>query len=394
VGERLIASGQSGAVYWLRPDLSGWEAITDLAFPRVFHQFIALNDGRALAVGGIVGMQRVDRIAHIETISFDTRPEPVARWELDAPGPAKNRQGIFLRQQQMYLFGGNNSLGQHDFAAENFVSAGYHLDLGSLSFKEWVAFPAARQSVQTLDVAGSGYAVGGFGLSDGKQRASADFYRFDFESEKWSRAEHGLAEPRTQFGLTEYADKVWVFGGMDFDDSRKGSAMFAYPTQVLVADAKNPDAGFVDAGFGIPRPRRAFASARLGSKYFLVGGMEADFKPVPDCDVYDFETRTWSHIPAPPTTRIGAEMVGLNGKLYLTAGRVVGSDVEDADKRVEVFDPATGTWKTWAQPLPIKDTRQMRLLPFGTRLLAYTAQREDAKIELLVIDPSAVSDSD
>lgn len=389
LGGQLVASGESGTLYALSSDGSTWTPLSQLAFPRVFHQFAQLDDTRLLALGGIAGMREVDRIVHVESVSLERPPDPVTRWELAAPGPAKNRQGIFLRGDQLYLFGGNTSLGQHDFEPENFVVKGHQLDLGSLAWKPWQDFPVPRQSMQTVDLEGDvSYAVGGFGLEADKQTASADVYRFDFENEEWARSAKGLPEPRTQFGLTEHQGWLWIFGGMDFDDSRPKAQMFAYPLGVLKSDVNQPESGFSPAGFDIPRPRRAFAAAQLNGKYYLVGGMAAGFAPVAECDVFDFATQSWSQIPAPSKTRIGAELVSVSGKLYLAGGRVLGAEHDAADKSVEVYDPQNGTWRQWIANLPLTDAHQMRLLPFGQRLLAYSAQRSDERLELLLLDPN------
>jgi hypothetical protein len=105
--------------------------------------------------------------------------------------------------------------------------------------------------------------------------------------------------------------------------------------------------------------------------------------------VFTFETQSWSTIACPARQRIGAEMVPLGGKLYLAAGRAYGPDGKlTPDSSIEVFDPNTGQWSMWLETLPLGDSHQMRMLPFGERLLVYTAQRPDAKVELLFIDPS------
>src|SRR5690606_32940670 len=130
---------------------------------------------------------------------------------------------------------------------------------------------------------------------------------YDFETEAWELRANGLPQARTQFGLTEHAERLWIFGGLDFDASKQGREQFAHPLNVLSADLTRLDAGFSDSGVTLPRPRRAHAGARLGDKYYLVGGMAAGFELVDPCDVYDFSTRTWRTFTCPSRTRIGAE---------------------------------------------------------------------------------------
>lgn len=390
LGGALVASGASGKVYRLNLAENTWSEVSTLAFPRAFHQIVRGPNDTALVLGGIQGMRRVDRIRHIESLSSVAPASPITRFELEAPGSAKNRQGVFLDHEQLYLFGGNNSLEQHDFAPENFLAEGHRLDLGSLAWKPLTSFPTPQQSMQTLILEdGRGVAVGGFGADAKGQKTRPDVYRFDFEAESWHKAAVGLPQARTQFGLVEYDGKLWMFGGLNFDDMRKGSEQFVHPLEVLSADVKDLDKGFSDSGVRIPRPRRANAAALFDGKYYLVGGMAAGFAGVKECDVFTFETQSWSTIACPARQRIGAEMVPLGGKLYLAAGRAYGPDGElGPDSSIEVFDPNTGQWSLWLETLPLGDSHQMRMLPFGERLLVYTAQRPDAKVELLFIDPS------
>ena len=102
-------------------------------------------------------------------------------------------------------------------------------------------------------------------------------------------------------------------------------------------------------GKQLPRPRRSFAGAVLGKKYYLVGGLGADMKIVAPVDVFDFESGQWSSIAA-PEPRLFAELAELGGKLYLAGGYAASEDghFEPAES-IEVYDPATDAWSTARQ---------------------------------------------
>src|SRR5690606_22285191 len=107
---------------------------------------------------------------------------------LASDSAAKNRQGAFLWGQQLFLFGGNNSLGQHDFEKANFVSRATRLDLAALEWRPVPEFPAARQSMQALVVGRdeeSALAVGGFGFNGDVLGTSADVYRHEIRKREW-----------------------------------------------------------------------------------------------------------------------------------------------------------------------------------------------------------------
>jgi N-acetylneuraminic acid mutarotase len=391
-GGAVYASGLDGAVWTLDARATEWQKTERLAFPRVFHRVVNSADKQLLFVGGIPGMTTADRIAHVEALRVGKHAlsERITSYLLPAPYPAKNRQGLLLDAQQLYLFAGNNSLGQHDFAPTNFMSQGARLDLSSLQWKPAPSFPVARQSLQTLVGAdGKGVALGGFGPAGAALKSHVDLYRYDFEAQEWALAEKGLPEPRTQFGLAEHADKLWVFGGLDFDDQKQGARQFVHPTEVLVLDQKAPNKGFVAAGFELPRPRRAFAGALLDGRYYLVGGMAENFATVDEVDVYDFKAGAFTSIAKPRRTRIGAEAVALGGKLYLIAGRAKDARGEfQADDSIEVYDPATGSWSVLLEKLPIQDTHQLRAFTLREQLVLYSAEREDGQTQIVFIDPN------
>lgn len=393
MGDVVHASGRDGTVYRLTVGEGAWTPVTTLAFPRFFHRLVRASGHRLMAVGGILGMDGRARVRPVEIV--DVAPgqalapgQPrVTRWTLRAPGRAKNRQGIFLRGHTLHVFGGNNSLGQHDFEPENFLAQAFRLHLGSLTWSPMAPYPAQRQTMQTTLLAGgeAGIAVGGFGHDGEVARTHADSFVYDFAQDAWTPRPGSLPVARSQFGLVLHDDALWVFGGLDYDPRRSSDA-FHHLAPVLQADAQQPEASFQPSGVTLPHPRRAFGGALLGHRYYLVGGMHDNFQLVDTCDVYDFETRAWTTIPAPRRTRLSPQMVALDGKLYL-AGGSSRSDAGDlqSDRSIEVFDPATKTWSVLLDELPI-ETRHMRMFAYGHRLLIYTAHTETDQAHLLLVD--------
>ncbi len=100
-----------------------------------------------------------------------------------------------------------------------------------------------------------------------------------------------------------------------------------------------------------PRARDHFQSAVIGNKMYLSGGRLSGgpggtFAPtIPEIDVYDFTTGTWSTLPASsnlPTQRAGNASVNFKGQLIVIGGEANGQ----AWNSVEMMDPASGTWET------------------------------------------------
>ncbi len=368
--ERLVyASGSDGVVYRLDEDASQWTAASTLLFPRFFHQLVMMNGGELVAVGGIESMRTGHRVGHIERIPLDGKPH-LTLLELRSVGEAKNRQGGLLQDDVLYLFGGNNSIGQHDFEPENFLAEGYALDLTRLVWKQLPDFPRRRQtmSVQPRDD-GSFVAVGGFGNDGDKPETFSDSFSFDVGQSAWRPDPAVLLQGRSQFGLAKHDGVLWAFGGLNYDPDRPGAEAFDHRRDVLIAE---PGKAFVDSGVRLPSSRRAFGGAVLEGRYYMVGGMKESFQLVEDCHVFDFATRTFDSMPCPNRTRLSPDLVPIGGKLFLVGGSILEEGSASPTKSIEVYDPKTRAWSTWMAEVPISGTH-MRAFRFRDRLLLYSA---------------------
>ncbi|MCP4837104.1 MAG: hypothetical protein GY895_20335 [Phycisphaera sp.] len=386
VGERVVASGADGRVYSWSPGDSSWSESGTLTFPRFFHQIAVGPDSNLFFIGG---MSRGVRPRHVEELRLGT-PDPmpsVTVMSLPTPMQAKNRQGVFMHDGWLHLYGGNNSVGQHDFEAENFLSNGHRLSLADLHWEEGTDFPQARQTIQTcMDGQGNAYAIGGFGHDGEVARTWTDGYRFDLESGSWNDDGPDLPVARSQFGLVENDGRMWVFGGLDYDPRRPEGDQFRHLTEVVTAESGSD---FAYDGLHLPEPRRAFAGAKLDGRYYLVGGMREDFQLVENSRMFDFSTEEFTEIPAPSRPRLSAELVALGDRLYLAGGSSPKADGEglESNRSIECFDPATSTWSVVMDEIPI-NPRHMRMMPYRGRLLLFTSHvADDDMVTLAFIDP-------
>jgi N-acetylneuraminic acid mutarotase len=391
---RLYANGANGKVYRLSLDESQWELAGATEHGRLFHEMVPSERG-PLVLAGIPDNNRGGRIRLIERLSEEPAQAGVIM-NLANASPAKNRQGAFVWGQQLFLFGGNNSLGQHDFEKSNFVSDAWRLDLGALEFKPVAAFPAARQSMQALAVGKeeeSALAVGGFGFNGNVLATSADVYRYEVMKREWTPApEKKLPEGRSQFGMAAWKDSLWIFGGLNFDGSREQSDQIRHTTQILKLDTSRPDAKFEDAGVSLKEPRRAFAGAVLDGTYYIVGGMHDNFQGVEACEAIDLEAKQSRPFQCPSENRLGAELVALGGKLYLVGGSVAAGEMERKHSPViEAYDPAAGSWATLRSQVPLDTAEQLRAFAYKDQLLLYSAQKNDASVQVAILDPAALA---
>ncbi len=386
LGNKVYASARDGVVYGFEQGQSQWETVASLAFPRFFHQLVARGDHELLAVGGIRGMGNFPRTRHIESVSVTPQTGLGELVVTSAyPGRAKNRQGMFLHDDVLYIFGGNTSLEQHDFEPENFVADHYRLDLPSMTWSRATDFPFARQTIQTVIPQDSnvGIAVGGFGHDGTVARTHPESFLYSFEDDQWTPWA-SLPVARSQFGLALGNDRVWVFGGLDYDPTRPESEVFQHLTTILSAPVSGENPAFETASVEMRGPRRAFANVFHQGRYYVFGGMAGEFQLVTDCFSFDASTLEWSSISCPRKTRLNPQMVAVNDRFYLLGGTASGDDGLQAERTIEVYDPATDQWTVDERELPL-EPRHLRAFEYRGRILLFSTHDAEpvARVALL-----------
>lgn len=378
VGNRVYASARDGVVHRLDLGEARWEPIGSLVFPRFFHRMVARSDQELLVLGGIRGMGYFPRTRHIESVAVAPRPggsEVVIT--TDYPGRAKNRQGMFLHEDALYIFGGNTSLEQHDFEPHNFVSDHHRLDLPSMTWSRLTDFPFARQTIQTVVLPESniGIAVGGFGHDGSVARTHPESFLYSFADDRWTPWAP-LPVARSQFGLSLDRDRLWVFGGLDYDPTRPENDAFRHLTSILSAPVSGETPAFETASVQMRGPRRAFAGISHGGRYYVFGGMAGEFQLVTDCFSFDLTTLEWASATCPSKTRLNPQIVEVNDRFYLLGGTSSGDDGLAAERTIEVYDPATDRWSTDPRLLPL-EPRHLRAFSYRGRILLFSTHDAD-----------------
>lgn len=362
-GKSLLATTRDGRAVELAADGESWVERDVLAFPRYFHRIVSTADGSFLALGGAARDGEHLRVCERMDPARDEKPQ-VQVLTFPIPTAARNRQAAALQGYTLTLFGGNATTEQHNFLRESFVSESWSVHLGSGRVERLADLPAPRQSssVESVELPAEGdgasskalLLAGGFGPAEGRATSLSDVLHWDLKTRTWKQLASRLPQPRTQMGFIAHGGKLWIFGGLDYDEARGEERAFVHPREVLVADlAAQPS--FVASGAELPQPRRAFGGALLDNRYYLVGGMREEFSPVVDCDVFDFSTKTWSRIPPPSRHRISPELVAAGGRLYLCGGSSpkAGGKGSEPNGSIEMYDPTAGAWTTLLEAIPL-----------------------------------------
>ena len=170
-----------------------------------------------------------------------------------------------------------------------------------------------------------------------------DIWLFDPANDAWIQGPSiPLARRRGGAGLAMYGDKFYVVGGNTIGHDGGYVAWF---------DVFDPMTGTWTALADAPHARDHFHAGVIGDKLYAVGGRLSGgaggtFAPlIPEVDVYDFLTDTWSTLPIAsdlPTPRAASAVAVHGGKLMVIGGE--GNGV--AYDTVEALDPGSDTWES------------------------------------------------
>lgn len=393
-GDAFLASGMDGVLWRWAPGDERWTRAGELRFPRFFHRMAAVGD-ELVVVGGIGGMHTDGRTRFVERLALDGSRPAVASATLPWPGKAKNRQAMFLVGDHLYLFGGNDSLEQHDFAAERFQTEGWRIHLPSLSIEERSPFPVPRQTmaVRVTEEDGDASVViaGGFGHEpvadegESEARTQRELYRYDVERDRFERGPD-LPVSRSQTDLVRAPDgTLLVLGGLDYDPTREEGDHFRHLVEIahLAPDA----AAFAPLETPLPEPRRAFAAGTLGSTHYLVGGMKEGFQLVDACTRFDLNERTFTPFTCPEQDRLGGELVTVGAHLALVGGTAREGDEGELTevRHIERYDPEDDRWSTAEAELPFSP-RHARAFAYRGGVLVVSTHNDEGLLRLAFID--------
>jgi N-acetylneuraminic acid mutarotase len=375
IGDRLYVSGHDGRLYRLAEAGTGWDVVGSFAVPRLTHRLLPGLDSDVIAVGGNFAGVPTRIVESIRIGGEPPAPEPrVVAVPVVLPSDVKIRRGaaVNLLGANVMAVGGSQSPDPHGFQPKNLSTQGVSISLGSLNAESIPPLPEPRQSdvflVAKSGRKSQGYLIGGIGPDGQISRTLGDVFQYDPDSRKWSRSTATIPDDRGMFGAAELKRSVWLFGGSTWDP-RPDQTARRFTDQVLRWEWHSPGSSFEATPYKIPRSRRSFAGAVIGSKYYLIGGLGEDQELVNPVDVFDMESGEWTSASPPAKARLFADTAVLGGKIYLAGGFVRGEQTHlEPARSVEVFDSVTGTWSTAMEEAPVPGGH-VRVLPVQNRLV-------------------------
>ncbi|WP_317196481.1 PKD domain-containing protein [Robertkochia flava] len=239
---------------------------------------------------------------------------------------------------KFYLFGGRESPST--------------VDVYDYSTNTWInnanSAPQDFNHIQAVAYDGLIWVVTGFKTNAYPNEQNIDnIWAFNPVSNTWYQGpEIPSARKRGSAGTVLYNNKIYVLGGNT--NGHDGG-------YVPYFDVYDPATGSWNTLADAPRARDHFHTAVINGKLYAAGGRLSGgnggvFGPViPEVDVYDFATNTWSTLPASqniPTPRASTATVAFQGKLFVMGGEAESSTVSSAYNLTEIYDPVSNTWET------------------------------------------------
>ncbi len=293
---------------------------------------------------GVINIDFIKKIQNpaikgIEVISGgDVLPPPAIPYSWKMANEAQNYTGrhecSFVQAgNKFYLIGGRENAKTPDI-----------YDYATNTWTQGALAPIELNHYQATEYNGLIWAIGAFQDNSYPNEAPATHvYMYDPANNVWIQgAEIPVNRRRGSAGLVLHEDKFYVIGGNTIGHNGGYVNWF---------DVFDPKTGVWTALPDAPRARDHFHAAVLDGKLYAVGGRLSGgdggvFAPViPEVDVYDFATQTWSQVAQLPTPRAASMVASFEGKVFVIGGETPNNNAVTLSL-TEAYDPSTNSWQT------------------------------------------------
>lgn len=243
------------------------------------------------------------------------------------------------------------------------------------AWSQGAAMPIELHHFQAITYDGLILVLGAFTGPYPYETPASHIFIYDPVQDRWAVGPEIPAHRRRgAAGVAVHDDKIYLAGGIV-----NGHTSHWVPWLDEFDPATNTWRELPDA----PRARDHFQAAVVDGKLYAAGGRRSGYNPesgfaatVPEVDVYDFASGTWSTLPPSgnlPTERAGTATVVVDDELLVIGGESAAQT--EGHSEVEALDVRAGTWR--ALP-PLKTGRhgtQAITNPQGLFIAGGSAQR-------------------
>ena len=231
--------------------------------------------------------------------------------------------------RRIYLVGGA-------VQGEEVVSTVRAYDPALDSWCEVASMATKRSFHGAAALGGKLYVMGGYNVGEDRLLAEAEMY--DPKADGW-QALPSMPTARRLLAAAAVAGKVYAIGG-----SNKLGLCNA-------VEAYDPLSGLWSRAASLPVARGSHTATVVDGKIYVVGGEiddddeDEEVVGTDHVDMYDPAVDSWQQMAAMPTARSSHAAAVVDGKIYVTGGRLPAGGHSDA---LEAYDPVADTWTTLA----------------------------------------------
>tara|TARA_B100000795_G_scaffold32266_1_gene21296 strand:+ start:91 stop:1824 length:1734 start_codon:yes stop_codon:yes gene_type:complete len=194
--------------------------------------------------------------------------------------------------------------------------------------------PQARHSFPAAAVAGKVYAIGGYDHSYEFSQAVEAYHPLEGV---WTQVA-SLMVARSNHTATVFEGKIYVLGGTtENEDYAAGDEDYATDRVEVYLPTANRWLTLAP----MPTARHFHSAAVLDGKIYVSGGRLNSSGPCDVLEAYDPLAGTWTTLASMSHGRKDHSSVAFNGKLYVFGGWV---SSQGRTNHVEVYDPASNSW--------------------------------------------------
>ncbi len=280
----------------------------------------------------VINTSSISAAVHFDDlVVIDPDASITPTWQsLAAAGLERHEVSYVAVNGKLHLLGGRNTLLHevYDPATDTWTTA--------------ASLPTELHHAQAVATGGKIYVIGALAGPYPDHQVST-VYIYDPLANTWSQGASFLSgRARGSSGAAVYQGSIYVAGGLQ--DTLSGTGHEGAP--VALFDVYHPASNAWQSLPDMPRARNHFHAAVHDGKLYAIGGRVQGndfYATIPEIDVYDFGSGTWSTLNVGlPTQRAGAMTVLVGGEVLVLGGEGHGQ----AYATVEAFDPATLLWRT------------------------------------------------
>jgi hypothetical protein len=214
-----------------------------------------------------------------------------------------------------------------------------------LQWKQVASAPIPRFESMSAAVNGKVFTFAGFHTNDIRTTKRSDAY--DPATDQWTQISDA-PEALSHAAVATDGARVYLAGGFVGDWKGVNTPV---TNHVWIY---NTSANAWSAGLDLPAPRAAGALVRVGRLLHFFGGVDSGIRDSGSHWVLDLRKPTaWKSAAAMPNPRNHLGYINYEGKIFAIGGQHQLDEENGNDTRVDVYDPASNTWRAVAKlPAP------------------------------------------